>query len=582
MTSDNAKNLRSLLESLDAQVRQAVGTEQTAPTYDNPHQAEAAQRQDKKRPDYSEREAQSSDVSPILVPSRASNNGMADDVPRQEPPSLSRNEDSSIGVEAVRLEAASGNRRAVGTVQVRPDSSKRTSYVTTFQDMRVLKPGYGGGAYETGSRGPSDSMKRPALFGWIVIVLFFGVLGGWALFAPLNGAVVANGVVKVEGNRKSVQHLDGGIVKTLSIKEGDRIKAGDLLIVLDDSQARAEFEVLLQQFYVLRATGTRLKTELARGTSLVMPADLQAAQEKDVEVKNIWNGQVQQFESRLAALEGQRSVIRERVAQYEAQIKGSEAQVKAYETQLHSVQNELKSIAPLVERGLITMPRRLQLERAGAQLEGQASETIASIAKARQGIVEQRQQIAQLDNERFSDISKELKETQAKELETLSRLANARAVLSRTEIRAPYSGQVVGLNVFSVGGVIMRGDKILDLVPDQDSLVIEAQIAVEDISDVHPDMRADVHLTAYKQRITPVVLGAVIQVSADRLVDNKTNQPYYTALVRLDEKQLAELPQVKLYPGMPATVIIRTVERTAFDYLIGPLTMSFNRAFRQK
>jgi HlyD family type I secretion membrane fusion protein len=231
---------------------------------------------------------------------------------------------------------------------------------------------------------------------------------------------------------------------------------------------------------------------------------------------------------------------------------------------------------------LTSKPRQLQLERTGAQLEGEVADMISATAKARQAIAEQNQQIAQLDNERLSDASKELEAAQAKELEVLSRLDNARAVFARTEIRAPYSGQVVGLTVFSVGGVIMRGEKILDLVPDQDSLVIDAQITVDEISDVHPDMLAEVHLTAYKQRITPMVQGRVVNVSADRLVDNRTNAPYYVAEIRIDQNQLSELPQVKLYPGMPANVIIPTVERTAFEYIVGPLTMTFNKAFRQK
>jgi HlyD family type I secretion membrane fusion protein len=159
---------------------------------------------------------------------------------------------------------------------------------------------------------------------------------------------------------------------------------------------------------------------------------------------------------------------------------------------------------------------------------------------------------------------------------------NAKAVLGRMDIRSPYTGRVVALNVFSVGGVIQRGDKILDVVPDQDSLTVEAQVAVEDISDVHPNMRAEVHLTAYKQRIVPIIHGDVIQVSADRLTDPKTNNPYYVASVRIDEAELAALPNIRLYPGMPATVMIPTVQRTAFDYLVGPLAMSFNHSFRQK
>jgi len=195
---------------------------------------------------------------------------------------------------------------------------------------------------------------------------------------------------------------------------------------------------------------------------------------------------------------------------------------------------------------------------------------------------EQMQQMAQLDNDRMTEVTKDLRDTQARLLEVIPRLSNAKAVLGRMDIRSPYSGEVVGLNVFSMGGVINRGDKLFDVVPEQDSLIIEAQINVDDISDVHPDMRADIHLTAYKARITPVVRGKLVQVSADRLTETRTGTFYYTALVQVDQKELAALPNVKLYPGMPATVTFPTVERTAFEYLVGPLTQSFNRAFRQR
>jgi HlyD family type I secretion membrane fusion protein len=424
-------------------------------------------------------------------------------------------------------------------------------------------------------------MRKAAIAGWTIIGLFFGVFGTWAALAPLNGAVVANGVVKVETNRKSVQHLDGGIVKELHVKEGDKVKAGDVLAVLDDSQPRAEHEVLSQQFLVLRLTEERLRTEYSRGTELVLPADLRN-REDDPDVKNIWRGQLHQFESRMAAVAGQRVVIQEKIAQLQSQITGAEAQVKAYRAQYESVQKELQSIAPLVEKGLIARPRFLQLERSGVALEGQAAETEAGISRSRQAIAEQMQQMAQLDNDRMTEISRDLRDTQAKLLEVIPRRTNAQAVLGRVDIRSPYTGRVVGLSVFSVGAVINRGDKILDIVPDEESLIVEAQIAVEDINEVHPNMRADVHLTAYKQRITPVVRGEVLQVSADRLTDNRTGNPYYVTLIRVDEKELAAIPDVKLYPGMPATVMIPTIERSAFDYVIGPLAMSFNKAFRQR
>ena len=312
-----------------------------------------------------------------------------------------------------------------------------------------------------------------------------------------------------------------------------------------------------------------------------MPEEFKARAD-DPNLPGIWQGQLHQFESRLAALAGQRNVIKEKIAQLEAQITGGEAQVKAYRAQLISVQQEMESIAPLVKQGLIARPRYLQLERSGAGLEGQAADATANIARARQAIAEQMQQMAQLDNDRMTEVARDLRDSQAKLLEVIPRLMNAKAVLGRMEIRSPYAGQVVGLSVFSVGGVIGRGDKILDVVPERDSLIIEAQINVDDISDVHPDMRADVHLTAYKVRITPVVRGKLAQVSADRLTDNRTETSYYTAFVQVDQNELADLPNVKLYPGMPANVMFPTIERTALDYLVGPLTQSFNRAFMMR
>ncbi|WP_338831731.1 HlyD family type I secretion periplasmic adaptor subunit [Bradyrhizobium sp. 27S5] len=443
------------------------------------------------------------------------------------------------------------------------------------------------GAAPRGTKGtnnagmPNDSIRNVSVAGWLIIAIFFGGIGTWAVTAPLNGAVVANAVVKVDGNRKSLQHLDGGIVKELHVREGDKVLAGDLLIVLDETQARAEHEVLTQQYAVLRASEVRLLTELDHGSQLVMPPDLKARSD-DPYFKSVWNGQLSQFDTRRASLEGQRSVVREKINQLGSQIVGAEAQVKSFTNQIDSVRKEAKDVAPLVERGLIARPRILQLERTAYGLEGQIADANANIAKARQAIAEQEQQIAQFDNDRMTDVTKDLRDTQARLLEVIPKAMNAKAVLGRMEIRAPYTGRVVGLSVFSMGGVIQRGDKILDIVPDEDSLTIEAQVAVEDISDVHPNTRAEVHLTAYKQRIVPIIHGDVIQVSADRLTDPKTNNPYYTAYVRIDQDELSTMPNIHLYPGMPATVMIPTIQRTAFDYIVGPLVMSFNHAFRQK
>jgi len=422
---------------------------------------------------------------------------------------------------------------------------------------------------------------RPAVIGWAIIAVFFGGFGAWAAIAPLNGAVVATGVVKVDGNRKSVQHLDGGSVKRLNVKEGDHVNVGDVLVVLDDTQAKAEYEVLREQYIVLRATEVRLLTELANGQEMAMPEELKDPRHETY-AASVWTGQVKQFESRRATLDGQKKVIEEKISQLQSQIDGAEAQVRAFTAQIDSVKSEADSVAPLVEKMLLPKPRLLQLQRTAFGLEGQIADTQANISKFRQAIAEQQLQIAQLGHDRMAEVTKDLREVQARLLEVIPKRTSAEAVLGRMEIRSPYAGKVVALNVFSVGGVILRGEKIMDIVPDDDGLTIEAQVAVEEISDVHPGMRAEVHLTAYKQRIVPSVRGTVSQISADRLNDPKTGAPYYIAIIKLDMTELASLPAVKLHPGMPATVMMPTDSRTALEYLVGPLSSSFRHSFTQK
>jgi HlyD family type I secretion membrane fusion protein len=240
------------------------------------------------------------------------------------------------------------------------------------------------------------------------------------------------------------------------------------------------------------------------------------------------------------------------------------------------------SVAPLVEKKLLPRPRLLQLERTAAGLEAQIAEAEANIARAKEAISEQELQAAQLGKDRLAEVAKELHEIQARLLEVVPKRQNAASVLTRMKVRAPYSGRVVGLNVFAMGGVIQRGEKILDIVPDTEDLTVEAEIAVEDISELHAGMPAEVRLTAYKQRLVPPIRGEVVQVSADRLVDPKTNVAHYIASVRPDTKQIAAVDGLRLYPGMPATVTVPTEARTALDYLLGPLSQSFHKAFRQR
>src|SRR6185295_18136459 len=262
--------------------------------------------------------------------------------------------------------------------------------VTTTSDGAMVVPH----SADYSRPAPDESLRRYSVAGWAILAIFFGGFGVWSMTAPLNGAVVANAVVKVQGNRKSVQHLEGGIVREMKVKEGDHVKEGDVLVVLDDTQNRSEFDVYTQQINVLKATEARLRAELDRAPSLMPPPEL-AQRMTEPDVRTVWTAQQQQFQSRRASLEGQRLVLREKINQLREQIAGNEKQVVSFKQQIESVNKELTDISPLVEKGLITQPRKLQLERSQFGLEGQIAATTADIARARQAIEEQTQQIAQ-------------------------------------------------------------------------------------------------------------------------------------------------------------------------------------------
>jgi len=428
---------------------------------------------------------------------------------------------------------------------------------------------------------PKENARGAMAAGFGVIAVFFFGMGGWAAYAPLNGAVVAPAVVKVEGNRKTIQHLDGGIVKELLIKEGDRVTIGQSLIILEDTQARAAVDVLSQQSYALRAQEARLLAERDGYKSIAFPDEL-SSQRDDPAVGKVLQTETRQFEIRRTSLDGQVSVLKQRIAQLQEQIAGAEAQQTAVRESLAIVAAELKDQNFLLDKGLTQRPRVLELERTASGLRGQLGDLVGAVAKVRQAIGEMELQIIQTRNVWTTEVAKDLREAEAKLAEVTPRLQAARDVLDRTNMRSPYAGYVVDLSVFSIGGVIQRGDKVMDIVPSQNGLVTEANINVDDIHDIHPGMRAELHFTAYKQRVIPVIHGDVIDVSADRLTDKRTGVPYYTALVRVDDQELAASNEVQLYPGMGVTVMIPTKERTALDYLIGPIAASFDQSFRQK
>lgn len=425
----------------------------------------------------------------------------------------------------------------------------------------------------------SDSAASAIRLGLVIVVLFFGVFGGWAALAPLDGAVVGEGVVTVEGNRKSVEHLEGGIVREIRVRDGDHVAAGDVLIVLDDERLKAQVDVLAQQLVVARATEARLRAELDDLEDVVFPADLLSATEDYV--KRAVSGQAAEFAVRRTALEGMQTVLQRQVDDLSGQIEGKQARLKASQAQLLSIREEEASLRALLGEGLTTRARMLDLERTAQSLEADIGDANAAIASAEQNIAQTRQRIVQLVNDRHAEVAASLGDIEAKLLDLGPTLANARASLERTVVRSPYEGKVVGLKVFSTGAVIAPGGTILDIVPDSTELVVEAKIRVEDIEEVKPGSEAEIHFTTYKRLYVPTMRGTVTTVSADRLTDERSGIAYYLAQVRVNEDDQLRTPDIALYPGMPAQVMVIARKRSALEYMVGPLFAAFDGAFRQ-
>jgi HlyD family type I secretion membrane fusion protein len=423
---------------------------------------------------------------------------------------------------------------------------------------------------------------RSAIWAGIAIVLlFFGGLGTWAALAPLAGAIVAEGVVKVEANRQAVQHLEGGLVKEILVKEGELVREGQVLVRLDEITAKANADVLTAQYDALRALEARLVAERDAQQQIQFPDDLMARQ-YEPETASMLTGQINLFEARRRAFDGQRQLQEQKIAQLDDQIAGYDAQVKSNQRQMALIAEEAKGTRELWQKGWAPKTKVLALDRQTASLDGARGEAAANIARSKQQIGEARLQILQLTKDRLSEVADQLREAQTKLLDVEPRLRAARDTLEHTELKAPRGGYVVGLTAFTVGGVIAKGDHVLDVVPIESPLIVEGQVKPEDIEGLHPGVAAEVRLSAYKQRVVPKVHGTVTEVSADRITEPRNNVSYYQIHVALDQDELKALPSVRLAPGMPAEIMVPTTARTALDYLLAPITAGFDKALREK
>ncbi len=424
------------------------------------------------------------------------------------------------------------------------------------------------------------TIRGPFLLGCGVIALCIGGLGLWSSGAPLAGAAIAAGEVTVESNRKTVQHLEGGIIGEILVTDGDRVNAGDVLVRLDETKPRTSLEALHGRFYAGLAREARLIAEREDAAEISFPAELlQAGHPAAAEAMA---GQRRIHAARRAWVEGQVAILQKQIAQLREEITALDAQVRSETRQSELIAEEAEGVKTLVDRGLERRPRLLALQRAAEEINGRRSDHLGQIARAQQKIGEAELQIADLQNRRIDEIMRELRTVQDELFDIRERMVAARDVLKRIEIRAPRDGIVVNRRVHTVGGVVTPGEAILDIVPQSEELMIDARVRMDDIDIVRPGMKAQIRLVAYKQRWTPTVDGLVRTVSADRLQDERTGETYFIARVEVDRDSLATLPGAELYPGMPAEVLIMTAPRTALDYMLSPITASLTKAFREQ
>jgi HlyD family secretion protein len=413
------------------------------------------------------------------------------------------------------------------------------------------------------------------------VVLVFG-LGAWAAFATIAGAVVAPGRLEVESDRQVVQHLDGGVVKEILVRDGARVQAGDVLIRLDDSLLAAELAIIESQLFETLARVGRLEAEQEGADAIRFDAELLQVARERPEVAALVEGQRKLFEARNDTMARETEQLRERQTQIGEEIRGAEAQREALQIQLGFIDKELADQRALLAKGLTQQSRVLALERERARLAGQTGALTAQIAEARGRITEIDIQLTGREATRREEAITQLRDLKTTEAELKEKRLSARETLSRLEVRAPRAGEVLEMAVATPRAVVRPAEPILTIVPSESALVVEARIEVVSIDQVYPGQPARLRFSAFNQRTTPEIDGMVKRLSADALTDEQTGMSFYTAQIDIPPEGLAQLDGLTLVPGMPVEVYIQTGERTPLSYLMQPLTDFFSRGLREE
>ena len=408
--------------------------------------------------------------------------------------------------------------------------------------------------------------RRTRHIGYLILLLVFGVFGGWACIAPLDSAALAPGIVTVKSYRKTVQHLEGGIVSALHVRDGEQVSQGTVLVSLDTTQLQAEREVLRNQQVATAALEARLRAELLQATALDIPGDLHS-QPRALEA---WQSEQALLQARRRAREGEVQILQQSIVQLEEQIQGLQAVIRNKQKLVQSHSEEAADLRALLKEGFTDRQRLREQERQLERLSAEIAEHNSTIAQARQRSGELRLQILQIDKTFSHEVNTQLVEAQTLAFEIGERLRSVEERLQRSQIRAPASGMVLGMSVHTLGAVIAAGQPILEIVPDNADLIVEARISPNDIDRVSAGKRADIRFSAFNSSTTPVIEGVLEQISADSLVDQNTGQSYYLGSIAITSKGLQDLGQQNLLPGMPAEVLINTGSRTLLSYLLQP------------
>ena len=428
---------------------------------------------------------------------------------------------------------------------------------------------------------PTDNYNGVAKIGYGIIAFTFVGLLGWAAFAPLDSAVVAPGVVSAEGNRKTIQHLEGGMLRKILVHEGDKVKAGQILFELDPTQANAAAGITKNQYVALKAMEARLIAERDQRPTISFPTEL-TSQRADPMVARAIADEQAQFAERRQTIQGQVDLMNAQRDQYQSEVDGIDRQNQGLKDQLGYINDELSDLKKIYDKGLVPRPRLLALEHEQANLSGSIGRLSADRAKAVQGMSETQLKIRQIKQQFFQDVSQSIAETRVKLAEVTEKEVVASDQQRRINVVSPVSGTAQNLRFFTEGAVVRAAEPMVDIAPDDEAFVIQAHFQPTDVDNVHAGMTTEVRLPAFHSRKIPILNGKIQSISRDRIVDPEGKTSYFLGIVRVDLKQLPPEFRSKVTAGMPAQVVVPTGERTVLQYLFQPLRETLRTTMREE